>query len=325
MTAGRTLFLHIGHGKTGSSFLQSCFALSRSAMGEAGVAYPMPPEADRAERGGITSGNGAFLRSGVKSGVGAWLAATRLSRTRGNALVSNEDLFWALSGPGAKTRLAAIARRAGFTRVEILLFIRDPFDHLPSFHQQRVKRGGFAGGIDQSARVYRHPLDVARFLELYEDQAPFSVTLRNYSRRRAALRRVVENWIGLPHGALLMPEARVVNRGLSQGELELQRRLNRRLGRKGSMLADRLCEALPQVRAAHPHPSAEASAAMALRLRSAVDAVNGRLSRKDSYRLAPPTPARGGDKQARYTFTAQQLEVIADVLGEEVTRRPLRF
>lgn len=50
--------LHTGHGKTGSSFLQSALALSSDALRDASIAYPIDPEiAARARAGGITAGN----------------------------------------------------------------------------------------------------------------------------------------------------------------------------------------------------------------------------------------------------------------------------
>ena len=58
----RTLFLHIGQGKTGSSFLLAAFAASADALLEAGIRYPADAGGhERAVSGGITSGNGVLL------------------------------------------------------------------------------------------------------------------------------------------------------------------------------------------------------------------------------------------------------------------------
>ena len=50
--------LHIGHGKTGTSYMQAALAISQDALLEAGYYYPLPEHSrDKAMRGETTSGN----------------------------------------------------------------------------------------------------------------------------------------------------------------------------------------------------------------------------------------------------------------------------
>ena len=52
------LFLHIGHGKTGTSAIQSSLAIASNDLAEQGINYPIQQSLrDRASRLEITSGN----------------------------------------------------------------------------------------------------------------------------------------------------------------------------------------------------------------------------------------------------------------------------
>ena len=59
----RRLYLHIGHSKTGSSFLQASFANSVAALAEQGIGYPLAARhvTEAAEGWRISSGNGGLL------------------------------------------------------------------------------------------------------------------------------------------------------------------------------------------------------------------------------------------------------------------------
>ena len=53
------IILHIGHGKTGTSYLQSCLALNRQKLLDIGIDYPEDRSFKSAKKGEITSGNPA--------------------------------------------------------------------------------------------------------------------------------------------------------------------------------------------------------------------------------------------------------------------------
>ena len=54
----KEIILHIGHGKTGTSYLQSCLALNRQKLLDIGIDYPEFKTFEKAKRGEISSGNG---------------------------------------------------------------------------------------------------------------------------------------------------------------------------------------------------------------------------------------------------------------------------
>ena len=52
------LILHVGHGKTGSSYIQSFLALNKNMLKNNGFIYPEPNDIQKAIIGHVTSGNG---------------------------------------------------------------------------------------------------------------------------------------------------------------------------------------------------------------------------------------------------------------------------
>lgn len=321
----RTLYIHIGHGKTGSSYLQSCFALSREAMLAAGRNYPRPATAAAAEKGDISSGNGRMLMNAMNNRAARWLLTARLRAGSGDVIFSSEFLFFVLSRKGAPAKLRRLARAAGFQRVSMLLFIRDPFDHLPSVYQQRVKRGGFTGAINALTRTYDIPTRSAWLIRAFKDMAEIELTVRNYSRVRGDLTGAVEDWAGLPAGALTRPDSGVVNRSLSAAELAVQRVFNARLGRCGPIIADQFCNLLPDIKADFTAPSKPAGRRMIKRLRPDIDFVNAHVGEADRYSLARKDVEPGDDEAASITLTRAQIEAVAAGVAEALKRgRPAK-
>ncbi|MEX2520646.1 MAG: hypothetical protein WD969_15085 [Paracoccaceae bacterium] len=321
----RTLHIHIGHGKTGSSYLQSCFALSRDAMAAAGREYPRPSTAAAAAKGDISSGNGRMLINAMNNRLARWLLATRLRAGSGDVVFSSEFLFFVLSRKGAPEKLRRFAQAAGFQRISMLLFIRDPFDHLPSVYQQRVKRGGFTGAIDALTRGYDIPTRCAWLIRAFKGMAEVKLTVRNYSRVRGDLTGAVEEWAGLSAGALARPDSGVVNRSLSAAELTVQRVFNARLGRCGPIVADQFCNLLPDIKADFTAPSKPAGRRMIKRLRADIDFVNAHIDEADRYSLLRKEAEPGFGEAQTVTLTRAQIEAVAAGVAEALKRgRPTK-
>ena len=90
------IVLHAGHGKTGTSAIQSALAISADALLENGIYYPINPiERERASRFEITSGNWKHNPSISLSEQCLQLAD---SNAAGHTIVlSSESLFWHLT------------------------------------------------------------------------------------------------------------------------------------------------------------------------------------------------------------------------------------
>lgn len=182
------VLLHVGHGKTGSSFLQAALANSPEALAAHGLGYPIDPEvAENARRGGISSGNMApsarALQSALEQG---W------EGPQDTLLISSESFFYKMRLKGFPEKLRQLLPDA---EVQVLLYVRDPLEHAVSKYQQGVKRGGFEAFLAS----YNTPGNVAQFLKWLDGALPGAqVTLRNYSRHRDDLMATFEAWLGLP-------------------------------------------------------------------------------------------------------------------------------
>ncbi|QIE54707.1 hypothetical protein G5B40_04165 [Pikeienuella piscinae] len=312
----RTLYLHVGHGKTGSSYLQSCFALSRVRLAALGVRYCWSRKLKRAAAGRATSGNARILIAAIRRPVLAAPVALWFRLRGGNALFSAEKLFFVLSNPRNNGRLAAFRGLAGFDRIEILLFIRDPAEHLPSVHQQQVKREGATGDIDDEAARYKYPLVARRFLATARADPATRVRVLNYSRVRRPLATIAEDWLGVERETLKRPGTHMVNRSLSAAELAQMRALNARHGKAAAIVADRLCEQLPEIEPHQPAPSPAAARKLEARLAPHVAWMNRRLPPAQRYRAAAGAEAGKTPSGAPAPLSAAQRRVIAAALAE---------
>ena len=83
------LTIHLGHPKTGSSFIQTFLALNIDLLNEFGINYPFKGNLPNAKKGYMVNGNGGELIS--KDGK----IKLKISETK-NILISDEILFYRL-------------------------------------------------------------------------------------------------------------------------------------------------------------------------------------------------------------------------------------
>lgn len=266
------LYVHIGHGKTGSTYLQNALALGTATLREAGCEYPvMPVLRAKLERNParINSGNGAGLFSGADDRI---LADLPLSE---KLILSSETLYpdvLAQSFPDAVSRL-----NDRFGPVRMLLFVRDPVELLVSGWQQAVKRHGGRMGIETFFNRDSYVGELLRVLERLRGVPGIELTVRNYSRVRHNILDEAEAWIGLPAGTLRPPPVAQVNRSLTPGELSVQLFLNRILGKKARIFADKMCQHFPERAAVLSYPPEDLCAAYREASAATIDRVNALL------------------------------------------------
>jgi len=293
------LHLHVGHGKTGSSFLQSWLALNAARLRErADIAYPMrSPISGRGEeaasRSRFSMGNGFILEELLESADDAVLVETLRSlagEDRG-LLFSRERFMRDL--PAHLPRLAEAAGALGGDGVRVLLFVRDPLEHAVSLYGEMVKAHGCAEPLDEWLGHYRLLDHVEAFLDAVEACPTLECTILNYSRVRDHLVEALTTWLGLdPTEAWTTPARGTVNRSLTALELRVQRIANRWLGPAAARIGRRLVEELPRELVSPLAPSPEAFGRFEVRLRDQVLRLNARLPEGSRYRLdVSATPA----------------------------------
>lgn len=195
------LALHIGHGKTGSSALQSWLAQHAGSLLAEGIAYPLrSPVSGRVEQqaqlGLFSMGNGFVFDELLDTGTlrqGAWVPSeahtlafscerwTRQWRNRWPAILN--------------------AALAADLRPDVLLFVRDPVEHAYSLYRQMVIAHGYSGDLDSWLGVYDLPEVVLEVLEaLQQLEIPWQV--HNYSRCFEQLQAPMLTWLNLPQSWL---------------------------------------------------------------------------------------------------------------------------
>ena len=304
----RELNLHIGHTKTGSSYIQYFLAKNHESLKNNGVAYPLRRDEVVARAGKITAGNASIIQHHRNFGFDQ-LAYDRI-------LFSGERLFGDHGKGVFFEQIEDYARRFDVSRINVLLLIRDPIAHLTSEYNQLVKRDRFVAPIDDYAGRYDHPAAVTRLMDDLAERQAFTLTVRNYRVEKDRLPALVKDWLGL--GLELVHDAdKTINRSLTEGELEILKRLNR-IESCDWTFADRLCEELPDLRVTASYPSLPKQREILERLSGAIDAVNARVPPDHRYDVTPlEQPSLGPDQT---TLSAGQIRVLRDCIAVAISR-----
>ena len=133
--AERRLYLHVGHAKTGTSYLQGAFWGSRTALADAGLLLPLGGP-------GHHFGLALALRGDLDESMDAPMAFTaedrlveQLSRSSAPRALVTHEVLAAVSADEAARFCARISNR----EVHIVLTVRDLRRQVPAEWQQRVK------------------------------------------------------------------------------------------------------------------------------------------------------------------------------------------
>jgi hypothetical protein len=309
------LLLHIGHVKTGSTWLQEAFRTNAGRLDAAGIRYPLPRDVDRDAR--VPAGNALGVFDDPARTAARLARATRpAGRT---TLLSSETIFDRLAARDRLDFLPAAAHRAGFDRVRLLLFVRAPLPLAASIWQQRVKgHRGERRELDSfAARSFAMPQRVIDTVSRLRDLDGVEVTLRNYDSHRGDLLAVVETWLGLPAGALVRPGRERLNRSLTRAEAALQLALNRAIGASGEIFAVRLGNRLDDVPPDPPRISPAVAEALLARHADALDRIDALLPPGEALSRDVPDAAEGP-----LVFTEAQLETIAEGVAAWVRPAP---
>jgi hypothetical protein len=322
------LCVHVGHGKTGSSFLQAWLAQQApSLLCGNGIAYPLrAPVSGRMERaaleGRFSMGNGYVLEEALASWRPAW-QLRQLAGDQPTLLFSGEQLIKTCAS--WLPRLVQLAPAAGIERVDLLLFVRDPLEHAHSLYGEMVKAHGYSGSLDQWISASHGVLPkLERFLALQAQMPTSHLCVHNYSRAPGQLLEQCGQWLGLPADAWTAPAAgrARVNRSLSQAELRLMRVLNARLGPAAAAVGRALVECC----AAPAEPAVvaglEAQASFIERLTPLVQQLNPQLPPAAQLRLERLWGRSAADDQAPLELSAQQWQCVLEALP--LPAKPLR-
>ena len=236
------LFLHIGHGKTGTSAIQSALAIASEDLAKRGINYPIQQSLrDRASRLEITSGN--WEPTPEISLTDQLIEIADNNQEELKVILSSESLFWLIP--------ELIQNKSHWeTHIDlhIILAVREIEEMLSSEYQQRVKRHGDAMPLEQFLRarhfISSHHAKAAEVIELMA-QTNIKNTIINYSKHKQDISKLIFTIIDAED---LYPADQmtgtVINRSLSRKELEILITINALYFRRFPWISTRISDAL---------------------------------------------------------------------------------
>jgi hypothetical protein len=305
----RTLYLHLGYFKTGSSFLQEMWRLNEGMLCQQGLSYHVPPKITGGGFGKITSGNGGLALRGATELGEALVNVTQDC----SCLLSSEHFFTQILESRDLSFIPAIASKFGFERVKSLLLVRDPFGLMSSLYDQALKRAGGAMTIeefyhDPSAVVT--PAKTLTVIEKLDALEGADLEVLNYSLNKKRILEASSEWLGIDSSGFEKPEVQTVNRSLNSGERELLRQLNRVKARSAIDLSNSLCESLPLIASDQIAPSEQVQECFLAENESVFRKIQERLSQGQELSLELLT----APDSETFTFTREQLSVLVEYI-----------
>lgn len=310
--------MHIGHGKTGTSYIQACLRLNRESLAQQGIIYASGEDRFIDEPNRITSGNASNLFKS-KEDFENQLSQNQI-KTGESLLFSSEHIFWHFTRSNALDYLEEIAEKYGFEKIMILLFIRNPIGMAVSIWQQRTKRRG-----DHNvtlSNLHEHMeigIDEVLFVEeLFKrlNKCPgVTLTIKNYSICSDRLMVEVANWLEVPVEIFsILPDNRI-NRSLTWSEHIFQISLNKILGKSGHIFSDPLCEKLPDITPEKILPPLEVQEAIWFAISETINRLNILIPENHQYQcdIQNPEPL-----PEILSFNQKQIEIMTESLGNEI-------
>jgi hypothetical protein len=298
------IIVHIGHGKTGTSAIQSFLALNSDLLSKYNLVYPQDESTEQASLGRISSGNRA-----------AFVHTTKFD-SEINYLFSNEAFFDDIDKKShVFDKLLSLK-----SRVKVVLFTRDLFEHTFSNWGQSIKRSGAQEDIHtfctHAHNMYRRVDKVIRTLQ--SENIAFEVF--NYSRHKHQLEKFFLSIIAPIKFLEIYAQAQriehPVNRSLSLSEYELQRHFNRHYGSKSSdFISDALVNKLPNVNAQQPMVKNDVALTLAQKAGSYSVFINQFLNKDEKLSLTFDDADLSDTQLSEFTFSSEQLDILAEAIS----------
>lgn len=307
------LILHIGHGKTGSSALQSFFALNADELKNHNIDYPEHVSFDNAVKGHISSGN-------LPLGNNSWdeyIDKKALASKSETILFSNESLIHKIISHPEKAEF--LSKKYNLT---LVMYVRNPLDHLFSSYGQQVKRHGQTQSISEWIDNYQVLDKVIEMIKICKDRN-INLKMINYSTIDTIEKSFFESiFPKISDGFLLkskIPETKTINRSLSRVEYEIQREFNRHLGSKSSsFVSDSLVNNAPEIKSEKEYIKEEILKEFIVKHKGNVDLINQYLDKENNLSLEIPTELKS--KNETFEISSKQISVLAESISKQINK-----
>ena len=312
------LQLHIGHGKTGSSYLQSWFACNSQLLFEKyGIFYP--GEHQYAEKGHFSMGNRQELDDFIGTNrPRRWLRNN--SHHLSDKRLSLNSLFFSFEGLTRKfslyrNKLVKHSEMLGISDIDVLLIVRDPLDHACSVYNQMVKRHGYFGSLDDWLEIYDFTDHLLQTIQDFSyNQSLWNVRIEHYRKVSRSLSALAKDWLGIPPSALCnqIPNP-VVNRSLTYDELYLMRIVNKRLPiNKSRLLGENLVNKFPESTSFNPKPSVNTAKRFVDKWKERVELINSFLPGEAKLQLNISDTSEKNDDPDSIRLSRHHIDCIID-------------
>lgn len=230
----RTLYLHIGMGKTGSKWLQKYWGINREFLHANGVFYPLAEHENPMDVKALTAGTGFdFLKD---MNFQNRLVQESIDMNCNSLLVSSEFVFnFYMFDSDGFFKAVEDLEKSGFKKIKILLFIRNIEELILSSYKQLVKVGYKAEALSFNIQNHDELIQSINFFymkitELIEWSKSrnelIELEIRNYSVHKNELKQISNQWLNLELKDSIIKDDIIVNRSLTAGELFFIEQLN---------------------------------------------------------------------------------------------------
>ena len=302
--------LHVGHPKTGSSYLQGCLALNKESLLDLNIEYPMKQssrrieESFRRDRLGYVGGNGNNLFQ--------ILSASKTS-SENTLLFSGEGLFLNLITQ-RKGEFCDLLSSSKYS-FEVIVYSRNLFEFLFSSWGQRVK-------IDKETRdlnnfLLQGPFHIHRSILAWiklSKEYDFTLTIKNYSNFKKSLaKQFFFDLTGSKDFLFITPPVEKVNRSLTFVETEFQRVFNK-TSDFTLPLSEYLVSNLPEINSSQFRCTREAYDFVVCNCRDVFEEINKYLSDEDFLKIENADQIVDDYFLDNYGISDEQVDVISSYI-----------
>lgn len=230
-------FVHVGPPKTGTTYLQAGWREQRARLLDEGLLFPGEHPADQFRACMLALESGVFTSRMDADRASLWSSfRTQIGEHSGDALLSSE--FYSRADLTSATRIVTQLREVS-AQVHVVITARDFGRQVLASWQQSVKRGSYRtlGSFwrkyhDAEERPWKfwRNQDIPALAQRWIDAGADSVTLVVVGAPGAAREQVWHDLcdvLGVAHAPV--PEAAPSNSSLGAVEIEVLRRMNKRL------------------------------------------------------------------------------------------------
>ncbi len=304
------LYLHIGHGKTGSSALQSFLALNSKLLENFGIEYPAHNSFEDAKKGNISSGNIPLVDDAWDSYIDKKVKTCNVE----NILFSNESLIHKIISHPKK-----IENLNKKYNLELIMYVRNPLDHIFSAYGQQVKRGGLSEDMSSWIDNYKVLDRVLNVINLCQS-INVKLKLINYSKIDTIENSFFSHLLKKDYNLFInqseVIKKRKINRSLSRVEYEIQRNFNKFAGASSSeYISDALVNNAPDVKSEKEYINDESLMNFINTNKKKVDFINTFLDDNNKLELEKPNIQPENEK---FEISKKQIEVLTESISNKI-------